>query len=682
MNQTGLSLRIDHPLVSPELENYRPNRWPPDPMFAVVVDEAGKVVSRYGDSIWDFSIWAGSPAKLNFGDGLTQRRPSPPICRANANLLRQIVFWWLYGRRGLIKASTCASNFYCMRQLFAFCTKKEISASDLYKFPLVLEDFISSVGPTTVLGVFQLISQQHLNRDALGFQILDHEGLRRFESMLPKSEVQQTVYIPPRIWTYQANRQREFLEDFLSNKLNVANCFKFCMETYANAYGSIAAAFNPNRPKNRVPFSMGCKRAANAPKYSFHEVASQFGLLDLLLKWCAPNISPDRISIRTLSKLLTGVSEVGVRYIANFTLMRIDEAWSLRADCHSVENDIKFGPIHILSGHTTKTIEDDKACWITSASSKIAVEAMAFAAKLRAAAAAENPQSRLTPEFINNPYLVSRALEPWASIERGAAADSKIRHSKTRYTRLFTSVPGLLEIQELRITQADLDIARLVTPTLDNEVFTVGAIWPLANHQLRRTGAVNMQASGLVSDASLQYQLKQVSRDCAIYYGRGYSKVALNKDAEREYLRTFYEIMGKTIAQLFTPRFVSPLGSDHKSNALKLIEPKDVLKLEAAAKAGEVSFRETLLGGCLHRGACQYGGIDNIARCGGGDGGKPCHDALYDRSKLPKILKLRDMLTEKIDELPFNSLLRTSLEAQQRSVANAISVLSKGISDE
>ncbi|MEX3937270.1 hypothetical protein AB4Y32_37005 [Paraburkholderia phymatum] len=76
----------------------------------------------------------------------------------------------------------------------------------------------------------------------------------------------------------------------------------------------------------------------------------------------------------------------------------------------------------------------------------------------------------------------------------------------------------------LRITQQDRDLARLVTPTLDSGRFAVGKVWPLAWHQLRRTGTVNMQASGLVSDASLQFQLKHVSRAMSLYYGRGYAR--------------------------------------------------------------------------------------------------------------------------------------------------------------
>ncbi len=31
--------------------------------------------------------------------------------------------------------------------------------------------------------------------------------------------------------------------------------------------------------------------------------------------------------------------------------------------------------------------------------------------------------------------------------------------------------------------------------------------------------------------------------------------------------------------------------------------------------------------------SCEYGGIESVARCGGGDNGKACPEVLFDRSK-------------------------------------------------
>jgi len=193
---------------------------------------------------------------------------------------------------------------------------------------------------------------------------------------------------------------------------------------------------------------------------------------------------------------------------------------------------------------------------------------------------------------------------------------------------------------------------------------------------LRRTGAVNMQASGIVSDASVQYQVKHATRACTVYYGQGRSKVRLNDSARAEFIRTMYEVMSKEISALFTNRFVSPLGEDHKLRKLQLVDPTDSKKLAQAAKTGRISYRETLLGGCMKRGSCTFGGIDNVIHCGGGDTGTPCADALYDRTKASRIVKLADLISAKLRDAPDSSPLRESLEAQHRSVKNALSHIS------
>ncbi|UOO89776.1 hypothetical protein LVJ82_01955 [Vitreoscilla massiliensis] len=50
--------------------------------------------------------------------------------------------------------------------------------------------------------------------------------------------------------------------------------------------------------------------------------------------------------------------------------------------------------------------------------------------------------------------------------------------------------PKLFDGKELTITEADLEMANRMTFGLDPEKFAVGKVWPLAWHQLRRTGAV------------------------------------------------------------------------------------------------------------------------------------------------------------------------------------------------
>ena len=670
-----MRLKLDSPLVEPSADNFRPPSWPPPPQFPIVVDGSGKVVSRYGDSVWNVTCWAGRPTRIHFGDGPKPKSHSRTLTPANAQLLRCVMCWWLYAERGSYGISGYIGRLDALRPLFFLCNDRGILASDLHRYPIVQDELPGVLTPSSASKAVALLHDIYESRNDIGFMLLDREGLRRLESALPTYENRQTPYIPPRIWNYQVTRLRAFLQDFFAHREQIERCYRFCIEAYARNYGSLTAACKSRKDTSRTPF----RRRGLAPlgaSYvgSFVEVAQQFGIRELLERWCGS--LNRRAAIGVFSTYLDSVGDVAVTYLMNFSLMRIDEAGGLRADCLRVEHDETFGPIYLLYGETTKTVEDDDARWVTSGSARIAVEAASVVARLRLPTAKANPATDISEDEDRNPYLLVRAYEPWSSTVRRTADPSPLKREPSNYETNLGGLPKLFDADQLRITEPDLQIARLITPSLDSERFAIGNIWPLANHQLRRTGAVNMQASGIVSDASVQYQLKHATRACTVYYGQGRSKVRLNDSARAEFIRTMYEVMSKEISALFTNRFVSPLGEDHKLRKLQLVDPTDSKKLAQAAKTGRISYRETLLGGCMKRGSCTFGGIDNVIHCGGGDTGTPCADALYDRTKASRIVKLADLISAKLRDAPDSSPLRESLEAQHRSVKNALSHIS------
>lgn len=676
---TQLGLGIDSQLVVPGASNFRPSHWPPPRDFPVVIDSGGNVVSRYGDRTWKLWPWAGKSLSLNFGDGL-QRKGVPGITPENADVLRQIAAWWLYGPGAVQTPGSLNHRFKLLRPLFILCSLQGICASDIMRFPAVADQFASFIRPSVAEGALSLLHTLYEERELLGFTLLDREGLSRLEAALPDRATRQTPYIPPRIWLHQNQRLRACLDEFLEHRERIESCYRFCLNAYARNAGSLTQACTRGIALSRKPFvatsATGARTGAQFHGH-FSHTARRFGIDGLLQRWLLrpdQSIDDQDSTINLLSAYFSMVSLVGMAYLLNFSMMRIEEGMSLRANCLIVENDANFGPIYLLSGPTTKTVMDDDARWVTSPSAQVAIDAMTCVARLRIAAAEANPTVPTVPEDTSNPYFLLRAYEPWAGTKE-LDKPLSVRPSCLSYAVLVEKYPRLFDKEELTITDTDLQIARFVTPTLDSEIYAVGKCWPLAWHQLRRTGAVNMQASGLVSDASVQYQLKHASRAMSLYYGQGYSKVRLNQKAQNEYIRTMYEVLGKEITRLFTDRFVSPHGDQRKAGILRLVDPKDSKQLVAAAKTGTVSWRETLLGGCTKIGACEFGGIDNLVRCGGGDRSAPCVDALYDREKVPAIRKLQRLIEIRLIEAPLESPYRQSLEAQQRAVENALDVI-------
>ncbi|WP_405118091.1 hypothetical protein [Pseudomonas leptonychotis] len=656
---TTFGLSIESPLAVPGAPNYRPESWPPPPDWPVVIDAQGKVISRWGDPVWRLDPWAKRALTLNFGDG-PATKVAAPISSANANLLRIITGWWLYGPYGARGYRSLKTRFDQVRRLFVLCEEVGILASELSHFPRVCEripDFLHSSRKTEFLS---LMHELYASRGAVGFTLLDSGSLTRVAALFPTHHTAQTPYIPPRIWHYQVTRLRECLNDFLSHREQVEACYRFCVAAYEYNHRVSERAACVNAP----PFCGPNKHLSGATTGlrflgAFADTAKRFGIFELLERWMGRS---GNLQLGALTSYLKLVNSAGLAYILNFSLMRVEEAWNLRAGCLDVEHDKSFGDIFLLRGQTTKTLSDSNALWVTSPSVDVAVQAMEVISLFRLLHAPHVEARDLAGRYLNN-----FSYEPW--IPSHKKNDHSLRPSIPPYAELLRQYDKLFDLERLRITTEDLKLARLATPTLPEE-YQVGAVWPLAWHQLRRTGAVNMQASGLVSDASLQYQLKHITRAMSLYYGQNHSRVRLEEKAHTLYVRTMYETLGRELQQLTSERFVSPHGDKRKAEIVRLISPEDAKKMIDLAKKGVVACRQILLGVCSSREPCPYGGIDNIAHCGGGDSedAKPCPDVLYDSERLDAVDDLEHILKERLATAQDGSPLMESLMAQQRSV--------------
>ncbi|EPS0499555.1 hypothetical protein ACVADT_001641 [Escherichia coli] len=670
-----LRLSIESPLAVPGALNYRPNSWPPLHDWPVVIDAMGKVVSRWGDAIWRLDPWAGKALTLNFGDGPIKKHAAE-INHDNANLLRIVTGWWLYGPNSSRGHRSLKTRFDQIRRIFVLCTQQGILASDLRKYPEIAELLANRLQLSRTKELMALLYELYERREDLGFILLDRKGLARLAAAIPAHQTLQTPYIPPRIWNYQITRLRACLDDFISHRKQIEECFRFCLAAYEHNTNSLRGRSRPNSfyPFQSLSNEVNGKMTGNRYYGPFIDTAHRFGIVELLNRWI--DVSIDDIRVQTLSQYLKLVSYAGLGYLLNFSLMRVEEGWNLCSDCLHIEPDPRFGDFYLLKGQTTKTLSDAEALWVTSPSVSVAVEALQTIANLKADCGFSKGMVREQGK-ITGRYLFDYMFEPWGT--QFSKRNPINRPSIPSYSRVLYLFKKLLDPEHLRIQAEDYRLARLVTPALSDE-FSVGKIWPLAWHQLRRTGAVNMQASGLVSDASLQFQLKHVAKAMSLYYGQNHSRIRLEEKAHDYYIHTMYETLGRQLQQLTCERFISPHGEKRKSDIVRLISADDARKVINLSRKGVVAHRPVLLGVCTSRTPCPYGGIDNIARCGGGDSlsePKPCADVLFDPEQLHEVELLEAILDERLAFADAGSPLKASLEAQKRSVENYRRVICK-----
>lgn len=667
MNLGVLGLQLVSPLAHPGARNFRPPSWPPPSDWAPVVDAQGKPQCIYADSSWPLDVWAGSPLKINFGDGATKGARISP---ANADLLRQCAVWFLWGPRGCRVATTFADKVATIKPLFVACTRQGIVATDLMRFEAVLDQVAASFPPSGFDTAITILHELLDAREHLGFCLLSRDGLARLSKLMPTHEARQTPYIPPRIWSYQLTRMRECLEDYATHRPQIEACFGFCLDAYAHNFGALKLAVSSKRDPRTPPFQN--KKSYRRFEYhgSFRLTADRFGLTEQIEKWVGPLTG--RIQITKFSQYLDVVSTAGLAYLLNFSLMRVDEAWNLRSDCLLIEKDESFGDVHMLCGETTKTDSDSDARWPVSKSTTLAIDVIKHIAALRMRCAKERGDIGLTPEDVSNPYLFSYQYEPWSN---GMHKFYRTRPACRNYQQCLDNYPLLLDPAQLTTGEEDLRIARLMTPSLDEEVFKVGNPWRLGWHQLRRTGAVNMLSSDLVDESSLQLLLKHQSRVTTLYYGRNHSRLALSEETRTLFLKTMYQEIGRDLRKLPSPRFVSPLGSARKEAIVTFIKEADASALDKAARQGKVGARRIRAGFCVNHRPCPYGGIEAIAHCLGTDDGKGCPDLMLDTSRQSSIQLYEKAIDEQLKTVHPDSPRHRSLQAEKLAIGRFYDII-------
>ena len=542
INLEEFTVGIESELVTAKSLNYRPPSWPPPRDWPVVIDKNGVVVSRWGDPRWNLAPWAGKPKSLNFGDGDDRKGlRAGPLDAENADLMRMIATLLVWGPQAVRAVNSIYTKFYTIRTVVALCSSNGINAARLMHFPKVFEQVPGIIQPGNYEATITLLHGLYDARVLLGFTIVDPDGLRRLVAAAPHHEHVQTPYIPPRIWLYQVTRLRECLMDFLEHQEEIEACFQFCLNAYIKRFGSLEAALVSFK-KGRLPFESKLSNEKDYPG-KFIDVAMRFGIADLLAKWVGACQS--RFDTRTFSHYFSVVTFAGLAYVCNFTLQRKEEVASLRTSCLLWDEDEKLGRVPIICGETSKTAADSDARWVASPSVEVAIQALSAIAHLRMICDRANPAIQPTATDQRDPYLASTATEPWGR-GLGRARPYNIR-CVTHSVGELTNGGMLFEPERMKITAEDLAVARRLTPNLPEDEFAVGKVWPLAWHQYRRTGAVNMFASADISDSTMQQQMKHSTRLMTLYYGRNHGRLHLNKKVQTAVVMAMYQAQAEIL---------------------------------------------------------------------------------------------------------------------------------------
>lgn len=672
INLSHFGLGADVPFIGSNSRSFRPPSWPPPKDWVCIEDKDGNAVSCYGDHVWNFTPWFGKTLNCNFGDGQKLNARSPEIDPANAEILRLLVAWRCWGPRSAPSVATLIGGFAKpIRKIIKICSDNNILASDLWRYPAVINMVAQSLPSSKFDNIVAELERLRDARDFLGFELLDKEGIQRLKAAQPNHDKKQTEYIPPSIWSYVVNRVAECINDYLVHQEKIEECFTFCMNAYeqnaAVEYRERTGKARQNPFQASLPTSAG-KRSGAIYHGHFADTAQRFGIKDVLQKWSGE--MDGARSIVGFSNYLQVVRYAALIDISAFTLMRISEAASIRWNCLFWHEDPVYGRIPLIQAETTKTDPDENGLWVTSPSVEPTIRVLQSIAKMRLSSAGRWRKD-------DNPALITPLYEPWA----GSRKSAKQYDAKPHIYGLGEVIrknPFLFDLRKLRITEQDLKVAKAVCPTLNAKQFQVGKLWAIAWHQFRKTGAVNMFASGEISDSSMQLQMKHLTRWQSLYYGRGNTALHFNDDARVLLVNAQYEAMGRQLAEVHTDRFVSPYGDKHKVKLLapvsgepvNLISEGDAKHYEKAARKHLINFRLTVLGGCMKNGQCDGDCVSSVADCAGGDGESPCVNVLFDRTRGDANQMRLEGIVKQLETTQLDTPLYRYLQQEKRGLEN------------
>ena len=208
-------------------------------------------------------------------------------------------------------------------------------------------------------------------------------------------------------------------------------------------------------------------------------------------------------------------------------------------------------------------------------------------------------------------------------------------------TDLVSKIKRPVWMETLVISEKDFDDLQLSDPERDfseDEEFIVGTVWPIASHQFRRSLAYYAASSGFVKLPTLKRQFKHLTEAMTRYYSRNFENIesvfgAYNPETKEFDLPADHFIFDCQSGE--ATNIVDMLMDDMLGSAEKLygktgghverqrekLRDGEVLiedvreDIQKRVDAGELYYRDTLLGGCMTKGKCDDFMLGQITGC-------------------------------------------------------------------
>ncbi|QLE07759.1 hypothetical protein HYD28_01525 [Pseudoalteromonas shioyasakiensis] len=630
---------------------YQSPNYPPKEDFVLSINQEGQIVSRYGDDVWDFTSFGGD-TKYKFYE----------YDETNKKLFKQLMYYIIYSHLFPGKYRSLNAYYIPLSAVFRSCSSANVIASELHRYPKVIEGFAKQYAqksPSLVNSAVCYFNKILKNREQIGFTLLDDAGIALYKQFDPKHQSGQNAYIPNRIWLKFVQNLDEILNNFELYKDELSNLYNYLAGTVKSNLNKVTSHYEAS------PFNK--HSSSNKERYngSFEDYLNEHGLMELFEKYVSrPALNNgSTYNIDQFSCLLNSIVISCYLYVLYYSIMRKEEALSLRVGCFVLDRDERLGDYCLLVGETTKTDPDNDARWVVPKRLErvISVAETLVGWKLR----------HVTTSDFSAPLFQNMAV--WQASHRT---------SKTRkigdYSSVTAKAEKVFKPQLFKITQEDYSEALALTPSLaKQEWFKVGQSWKFNFHQFRRTLAVHF-ALNKVSASSVQQQMKHGTREQQFHYQNNAGRLRLNQNAEREVVNEYYAEMARNITSVVQGELIAPHSkSPVKPEVIHFIKDGDRKKLLKAQKNGAIVCRSNIIGFCLKQGVCEFGGFDSIVNCAGGNESKMCPDLIIDGDREQEFKDDKAHYQEQISKLVEGSPRYESLKKEVEAYDSVLEIIKR-----
>ena len=607
--------------------------------FIISRDKDGKILSLYKDNVWNLKTYVSNPSQHGIID-FENRIESSNISDVKKLMFLLIVFG--SGRNGSQYSVETLGHYFndVMVPLSKFALENKTTITKIIENNILLNSYINN--KCSNLGKVQCLSSTLVFLDNLSnrsTQINFQRNKDIFKLLKSKindfsAEHHQTSIIPSRILAESIRQRWIQIEEIETNLTNLIKFLDMCIES--ERFASSETMINK--------YKWDCNKTLQ-----WKEAINFYQLNNLFKKYSLKN----RINFKGFITKIQGTCK---HLLHAYTGMRNGEMLNTQSNClESVPTN--SGICRIISTTSKFTGTNQNAKWVTSKE----VERIIFILRSINQVIAKHYNLNLNdlPLFLSGNIFV----------EKGKIRDNENIRAKRKFDKR-DELP--LDYSSLRLTIEDKQEIEEIDFNKNIRDLEIGLPWEFKTHQYRRSLAIYSIQSGLVSLGALQIQMKHLFREMTLYYGNGASYARKLFDIPKEHIANDLDALKPELDTLAYIKNVifsdeklfgahgSFVENNTKQNNHKFktyfLENRD--KTLKQFKNGEISYKETALGGCIATEACDSRLTRSITAC------FDCHGGILKKSKVDNVIQKQKEFISFLD--PSSIEYRTEVEDLNR----------------